>query len=204
MATVVMDHDFAERLRQERAAAGADRWDEVWEGTYMMAPAPNNEHQEIGTRLCVAFVEVAGWDSGAVVTQVANVSDRDRRWKQNYRCPDIVVYLANTKAKNLRTHWNGGPDLAVEITSDDDQTRDKIPFYAKVGTRELLIVDRNPWSLELFRLTRKKLKSVGVSSGRKGQVLESRVLPLTFQLKSGKSRPTIDVVRTTDGQKWSV
>ena len=46
MATVIMDERLADRLREERKAAGSDRWDEVWEGTYMMAPLPNNEHQE--------------------------------------------------------------------------------------------------------------------------------------------------------------
>ena len=51
MATVVMDRECAERLREERRAAGSDRWDEVWEGTYMMAPLPNNEHQADCIRL---------------------------------------------------------------------------------------------------------------------------------------------------------
>ena len=47
MATVVLDRDFADALRQERAAARSDRWDEVWEGTYMMVPLPNIEHQDL-------------------------------------------------------------------------------------------------------------------------------------------------------------
>jgi hypothetical protein len=79
-----------------------------------------------------------------------------------------------------------------------------VPFYSKVETRELLIIDRDPWRLDLLQLSRKKLKSVGISSGKKGAILKSRVLPLTFQLLQGKGRPTIEVVRTTDGKKWSV
>jgi Uma2 family endonuclease len=204
MATVIMDRDLAERLRDERRAAGSDRWDEVWEGTYMMAPLPNNEHQEIVSRLTGIFQETVGWDSEAIVLPGANVSDRVKDWIQNYRCPDVVVYLAGTRAKNCDTHWCGGPDFAVEITSDDDQTRDKIPFYSKVGTRELLVVDRDPWSVELLRLSGKKLKSAGVSSGRRAKTLASRVLPLAFKLVASDDRPIIEVTRATDGKVWRV
>jgi len=204
MATVILDRGFAERLRQERADAGGDRWDEVWEGTYMMAPLPNIEHQDFVNRLSSIFLEVAGWDSGAVVLPGANVSDRERGWERNYRCPDVVVYLAGTKAKNCDTHWRGGPDFAVEIASDDDQTRDKIPFYAKVGARELLIVDRNPWQLELLRLTRKTLKSVGKSTIKSRRLLTSRVLPLSFRLIAGKQRPMIRVTHASDDRTWDV
>jgi Uma2 family endonuclease len=204
MATVVMDSRFAEELREERAAAGSDRWDEVWEGTYMMVPLPNNEHQEIVSRLVIIFQETVGWDSGDIVLPGANVSDRRKGWEHNYRCPDVVVYLAGTKAKNCNTHWYGGPDLAVEISSDDDRTRDKIPFYSKVGTRELLVIDRNPWSLELLRRSGKKLKPIGISSGKKGRLLRSVVLPLSFRLISGKTRPAIEVTRSTDGKTWRV
>ncbi|MCI0333252.1 MAG: Uma2 family endonuclease [Planctomycetes bacterium] len=204
MATVVMDREFAERLRQERVAVGLDRWDEVWEGTYMMAPLPNAEHQQIATRLGAIFEETVGWNDETIVLVGANVSDRHKGWQHNYRCPDVVVYLPTTQARNYGTHWCGGPDFAVEIVSDDDRTRDKIPFYSKVGTRELLVIDRDPWSLELLRLSGKKLKSVGISFVKRGRPLESRVLPLSFRLVGGKRRPTIDVVRSTDGKTWQV
>src|SRR5215213_3976708 len=133
MATVIMDRRFAEQLRQERAAAGGDRWDEVWEGTYMMAPLPNIEHQQIANRLAAICLEVVGWNSGASVMAGTNVSDRVNGWEHNYRCPDVAVYLVGNPAQNCNTHWCGGPDFAAEIASDDDRTRDKIPFYAKVG-----------------------------------------------------------------------
>ena len=204
MATVVLDRGLAEQLREERAAARSDRWDEVWEGTYMMVPLPNIEHQDFVIRLAAIFRDTLGWDSDDIVLPGANVSDRQKDWEHNYRCPDVVVYRAGTHAKNCGTHWYGGPDLAVEVVSEDDRTRDKIPFYSKVGTRELLVIDRDPWSLELLRLSAKKLRSVGVSSGKRGRILQSRVLPLSFRLVSGQRRPTIEVVRSTDGKTWTV
>jgi len=204
VATVILDQRLAEELREKRKAAGADRWDEVWEGTYMMAPLPNAEHQQIAVRLAAIFEETVGWNDDTMVLAGTNVSDRDSDWQHNYRCPDVVVYLPGSRAKNWQSHWTGGPDFAVEIVSENDRTRDKLTFYAQVGTRELLDVDRDPWSLDLLRLTAKKLKSVGVSSGEKSRELESRILPLTYRLVGGKHRPAIEVVRTTDGKTWHV
>jgi Uma2 family endonuclease len=198
-----MDRGLAEQLREKRRAAGSDRWDEVWEGTYMMAPLPNNEHQDIIGGLVEVLREVLPRQS-ATVLPGANVSDRESEWTQNYRCPDVVVYFTNTPAKNCGTHWCGGPDFAVEITSPDDQTRDKTPFYSKIGTRELLIIDRDPWSLELLRLSAKKLKPVGVSTGKRAKTLQSRILPLSFRLIRGSHRPAIEVVRAADGKIWHV
>jgi hypothetical protein len=82
--------------------------------------------------------------------------------------------------------------------------RDKLPFYGKVAMRELLIIDRDPWTLELLRLSGKKLKSVGISSGKQGQQLVSKVLPLTLRLIESKRRSTIEVVRPTDSRTWRI
>jgi Uma2 family endonuclease len=202
MATVVMDRGFAERLRQERAAAGSDRWDEVWEGVYMMAPLPDIDHQELVGAMVDVLREIVPRDQG-IVLPGTNVSDREEGWTFNYRCPDVAVYLTGTRAKRCGTHWRGGPDFAIEIVSPDDMVRDKLPFYGKVAMRELLIVDRDPWSLELLRLSGRKLKSVGISSGKRGRFLLSEVLPLRFRLLGGKPRPTIEVVRS-DGTTWQV
>ena len=76
MATVVMDRGFAERLRQERAVAGSDRWDEVWEGTYMMTPLPNIEHQELVGALVDVLREIVPRQLGMVLPGT-NVSDRE-------------------------------------------------------------------------------------------------------------------------------
>jgi Uma2 family endonuclease len=94
--------------------------------------------------------------------------------------------------------------LAVEIVSEDDRSRDKIPFYARVGTRELLVIDRDPWSLELFRLSGGELRSIGTATLENGLVLASETLPLTFRLVRGDDRPSILVTHTPDGRTWNV
>ena len=124
----------------------------------------------------------------------------------------MVVYLPGNSAENWGTHWQGGPDFLVEIISPFDRSREKLPFYAKVGVREVLIVDRDPWRLELYA-PRKKGSSMRLAakSKIKGDALSSSVLPLTFALVPGKPRPRIEALlidsnaeRAVSRRRWSI
>ena len=110
-----------------------------------------------------------------------NVSDREVKWTKNYRCPDVAVFLPGNPAKDRGTHWFGGPDFAVEVISPTTGPGKKFAFYAKVGVRELLLVDRKPWALELYRLQDGVLKLVGKSIPETSAILDqhspARVLP---------------------------
>jgi len=119
------------------------------------------------------------------------------------------VFLVGGKARNQGTHWFGGPDHGVEVLSPGDRSREKIPFYEKVGTRELLLVCRDPWSLELYQLRGKKLRQQEAATrGRctldKPRPLESSVLPLTYVLVPGKPRPRLRIIHRETGQEWLV
>jgi Uma2 family endonuclease len=50
------------------------------------------------------------------------------------------------------TYFNGGPDVVVEIRSPDDETYEKFDFYAKVGVREVWVLDREAQQPEIFEL----------------------------------------------------
>ncbi len=204
MTTLIIDPYWEEKVLEARRANGADRYDEVWDGVYIMSPMANNEHQRIGSRLVAIYDFVLDWDDAADVCGGVNLTDRETDWKKNYRCPDVAVFLAGTKARNRRTHWVGGPDMAVEIVSPGDRTREKLPFYEKIGTRELLLVDREPWQLELYRLRGKKLKLAGTCTLAEPNLLESKVLPLSYTLLPGKARPKVEVTQRETGQKWLV
>jgi Uma2 family endonuclease len=129
-----------------------------------------------------------------------NVSDRGENWTSNYRCPDVVVYLNTTSAKFHGSHWEGGPDFAVEVASEKDQTWEKLGFYAKVSTRELLIVDRNPWCLTLLRLDNGAMKEVGSSLPGNNAELVSEVIPFSFRVINRSYGPAIEIKNLTDGQ----
>lgn len=203
LRVLVTDPDLARELREERDRYHPDARDEVWEGVLVMAPLANNDHQVLVMKLAAAFSDVIDWDRGDSVQPGANVSDRDADWLTNYRIPDVVVYLATNPAKNSDTHWVGGPDLAVEIASPGEEPRLKLDFYAKVSTREVLIVDRAPWSVELYQLRNGAMVSAGQSNEANALVLKSEALPLSFQLQPGTPRPGILVTHVVTGQTWT-
>jgi Uma2 family endonuclease len=192
------------RLRAEREASEACRHDEVWDGVYVMAPLPNNEHQDLAAELWLVFRTVLKARGGGVAYNGLNVSDREEGWLQNYREPDVAVILPGNPAKDCGTHWRGGPDLLVEILSPNDPARDKRPFYAEIGVRELLVLDRDPWRLELYRLDAGRLDPVGSSAPDRPDTLTSAVLPLAFRLVAGQNRPRVEISETDGTQVWVV
>jgi Uma2 family endonuclease len=204
MDTLIVDPRVSDRLIEERRARGADRFDEVWEGVYVMAPAPNDEHQGISTRLArplLVVVEDAGL--GKVRIGINLASDPDD-WEHDYRVPDVAVFLSGSSAECHETFWSGSPDFLVEIVSPWDKTREKFAFYSKIGARELLIVDRNPWRLELYRLQNGNLALVAETSVGEAAAIESSVLPLRFRLLPGAPRPTIEITAVDLQRKWTI
>ncbi|MDH3718519.1 MAG: Uma2 family endonuclease [Planctomycetota bacterium] len=204
MATLIRDPEVELRLRSERAATGADRYDEIWEGIYMMALMPNDEHQQIVSRFVSILEEIIGWPSKGNVRPGVNVSDRADDWQQNYRVPDVAVFLAGGMAVNHGAFWQGGPDFVVEVISPDDNSREKIPFYSRVGVRELLLVDRQPWRLELYRLQGDRLNREATVQPDHEQTVSSNVVPLTFGLISQSDRPHIEVAHAASDRVWMV
>ena len=202
MVALLNDPYLQRQLIRRRRALGADRYDEVWDGVYIMNAMPNNQHQDFVSRLAyVCHFLIVDPGLGRVHAG-CNVTDRPTKWKQNYRIPDVAVFLNGTKAIDRGSHWFGGPDLAIEIVSPRDKSREKLEFYAKVGTRELLIVDRDPWSLELYRLTEGTLALVGRSTLDQPDLLETEVTPLTWRLVPGEERPMVEVIHTGGTQRW--
>lgn len=204
MAVVVLDPYEEKPLLERREAAAGSQYDEVWDGVYMLMLLPNDEHQEIVIGLSGIFLITIQWTGLGQARPGINLSDRAEGWEKNYREPDVVVFLRETAARNLGTHWVGGPDFAVEILSPHDWTRRKIPFYAQVATRELLLIDRQPWALELYRLHGDVLELVGRSTPDQPEPIASAVLPLTFRLIAGEPRPRIEVAHTDGVRRWTV
>ncbi len=204
MSMIVLDPFEVRELIGRREVSGADRFDEVWDGVYVVSPLPNDEHQDLVGNFQFAFMATVTLTGLGLVRPGVNVSDRDERWEHNYREPDVAVFLAGTSARNRGTHWVGGPDFAVEIVSRYDRSREKLAFYAGVGVRELLLVDRLPWALELYRLAGGALVLVGTSTVDGPAILASEVLPLTFRLVAGEPRPRVEVAHADGVQRWSV
>jgi len=203
MVALITDPGLQRRIIAHRRRLGIDRWDEVWDGVYVMAPAADNQHFDVSNDFQFVFTTVIKLPGLGRCLAGVNISDRKNDWRKNFRCPDSAVFLQGTQAEDCGEFWFGGPDFAVEIVSPRDRTRKKIPFYQKVGTRELLIVDRRPWRLTLLRLVEGRLAPVGTSSFPGPLELTSEVLPLSFQLAGDEQHPKI-YVRHADGRNWTI
>jgi Uma2 family endonuclease len=204
MTMVVLDRLAAGKILHQRRESGNDRWDEVWDGVYMLMPNPNIEHQGIAGRLLMVLGPVIEWPGLGRVFPGVNVSDRLDDWMKNFRCPDIAVYLDGNPAQAKGSYWYGGPDFAVEIVSPDDRSRDKLGFYAAVGVRELLLIDREPWALELHRREGAGWVLAGTLRPDRPEWLSSHIVPLRFRLLAGNPRPLIEVTRADGSESWTV
>jgi Uma2 family endonuclease len=202
---VIEDAGLFDPLIQERKRKGIDRYDEVWEGMYFMPSMPNNAHQLLVGDLGDIFHEVVKKARLGKSYPGANVSDRRKGWEYNYRVPDLLVVLNDSRAIDCSTHFCGGPDFVVEIQSPGDDTEEKVPFYGKIGVRELLIIHRDKRTLRLVRLEGEELVLVKPSSLEGKEWLLSQVLPLAFRRTVRRGRACTQV-RRTDGKPglWTV
>ncbi len=204
MAALVTDPLLEAELIADRQERGIDGFDEVWDGVYVMSPLANDEHQYLVKELTMIIGTVIDWQKLGQTRPGINISDRHDDWTSNYRIPDVAVYLNGTKAENCGAFWYGGPDFAVEIVSDGDKSRDKLDFYADVGTRELLIIDRHPWQLTLFHLDDGTLVSAGEATAENAPVLQCQTIPLSFQLIPNAEPGIIRVSHSDGHQQWDI
>ena len=203
MPTLINNPELEEELIAQRRSRGIDQFDEVWDGVYVMAPIANNEHQTIQGKLVTILNMLVGFQGLGTVQGGANVTDRETDWRQNYRVPDVLVFLNKNSAEDRDTHWYGGPDFAVEILSPHDRGSEKSEFYARVGVRELLLIGRDPWQLELFRLDGGRLITAGIATEANSITIQSQIVPVTFQLTAAGKRPAIRVT-ALNGQAWAI
>lgn len=75
----------------------------------------------------------------------------------DFRIPDISVVLSGSKAHLEGNYIAGGPDFIIEIRSPDDETYEKIGWYAKQGVRDLVVINRDTKHVEHYKLSQGEL-----------------------------------------------
>jgi Uma2 family endonuclease len=130
------------------------------------------------------------------------VSPRGTDWEHDYRCPDVVVVLPGGAARDAGTHWQGGPDLVVEVVSPNDRSREKLAFYEALGVREVLLVDRDSKALEVHALQRGHFALAGACSAGSAQPVTLSMLGLTLAVRDGP--PQLAVTHPASGRHWKV
>lgn len=178
--------EITEAELQRRKAIGADRWDEMWEGVLHMAPAPSREHQRILDKLIAFLLPLFERTKRGTLHSGINVFDESSA-KESYRIPD-ATFVAAGRERVLAEDGirGGGPDAVIEVRSPGDESYDKLPFYAALGVREVVLIDRDTKRPEVYRLAGSSY--VSVSADREGWVtaetlrLRLRQLPGTTSL----------------------
>jgi Uma2 family endonuclease len=134
-----------------RRRTGADQWDEMWEGVLHMTPSADREHQDIEGALEAWLRQYWAGPNGCRVYHQINVSEPGT-WPNNFRIPDLVLLTPARFNIDHNKYFDGGPDAVVEIHSPGDESYEKLDFYAKIGVREVWIINRDSKIPEIFEL----------------------------------------------------
>ena len=138
-------------IRQWRKKTGADRWDEMWEGVLHMAPVPNREHQHFKWALVTWLWNHWAEPRGNRVYLEINVASVGG-WPDDYRVPDLVLLTPDRFSIDHNEYFEGAPAVVVEVRSPDDESYEKLPFYAKIGVPDVWIIDRDTREPEVYVL----------------------------------------------------
>jgi Uma2 family endonuclease len=136
----------------DRRSKGHDLRDEMWEGVLHMTPAPSLEHQRILARMIEFLGPILRESGRGTLAPGINVFG-DASTTSDYRIPDLTFVAAG---RERVLHADGvrgeGPDAVIEIRSPEDETYEKLPFYASLGVTEVIVCDRDSKAPEIFRL----------------------------------------------------
>lgn len=164
-------------MLEERSRTGADIRDEVWEGVLHMVPQPTTKHQAFGARLLVALQPAVRALNLEFFYETSLY--RPASALLDYRVPDLMfTKLANVSERGVE----GKAEFVIELLSEDDESREKLPFYQEVGVAEVLLVDPGTREFELYSLRGGKLHAV-LPDGN--GAVRSQTLGVTFAKVAG-------------------
>ena len=126
-------------LIERRRALGIDIFDEVWEGSYHVAPAPSAAHAYLDDVLAVLLHPYAV-AAGLVGSGPFNLGEPG-----DFRVPDRGYHRGVPRGT-----WLDTAAVVVEIVSPDDETYEKFGFYARHGVDEILVADPSTAELSLW------------------------------------------------------
>lgn len=141
-----------EHILEWRKRTGMWQRDEIWDGVLHMSPEPDREHQDFEGSLESWLRLNWGRPRRAKVYHRINLGlpGAGSSWIDNFRIPDLVLLTRERFSIDHRTHFEGGPDVVVEIRSPDDESEEKLPFYFQLGILEVWIIDRDTKQPELY------------------------------------------------------
>ncbi len=134
---------------ESRRRSGLDRLDEVWDGVYHMVPAPSHIHGAIESQLHRLLGPLATAVGLTMVGQ-SNLGESEH----DFRVPDSALHRPGAQGR-----WHPTAAL-VEIVSPNDETWEKLPFYAAHNVDEVLIVDPRERSVSWLGLEQGEYRAI--------------------------------------------
>jgi hypothetical protein len=121
-----------EALLERRRQAGADRLDEVWQGVRHLVPRPSLEHARVATQLTLLLDAPARAGGLLLAMHEFNLGESEH----DFRVRDGGLHRPGAAGV-----WLPTAALVVEILSPEDESWQKLSFYAAHDVDEVLIVD---------------------------------------------------------------
>ncbi|MGH3794642.1 MAG: Uma2 family endonuclease [Pseudonocardiaceae bacterium] len=165
-------------MLDERRRLGLDERDEMWNGVLHMVPPLREPQKEVSGELFLVLGPLAQQHGlrGCYATALFRTSD-------DYRVPNQLYCRPEHRSERLAK----GAELVVEIRTGDDETYEKIDFYARLGVHEVLILHPEARRVELLRAVGGRLLPV---SGDVEGAVRSDVVGALFATVDGRLRVT--------------
>jgi Uma2 family endonuclease len=144
MRTLVLDPPTAGLggVLESRRRSGLDRLDEIWEGVYHMVPAPSGLHATSESQLH-RILGPPAMAAGLTMSGQCNIGESEH----DFRVPDGALHRSPPEGV-----WNPTAALVIEVVSPNDETWEKLPFYAAHAVDEVLIVDPQKRTVDWLEL----------------------------------------------------
>lgn len=158
-----------EALIEERRRTGIDRFDEVWEGLYVVNPPPSFRHATVAGRI-LDLLRPPADDRGLVVRREVGVGRPN-----DHRIPDVVV--ARIADLDDHEHYLLTAAIVVEVLSPNERM-DKRPFYLAHGVAEVVLVDPATGSITWYALAPERDSYLPVDASAVLPIGPAEVAPL--------------------------
>ena len=154
MRTIVLGEQPAplQSWLEQRRALGQDKFDEVWEGEYHVAPEAHGRHGDVAHQLG-GLLSPRARTAGLRGSGPLNLGTQ-----VDYRVPD-QAYLRQ-RATEV---WNPSAVIVVEVVSPGDESYAKLGFYHRLGVEEVLIVDPLRRAVEWYQRSEAGFDQCGAS-----------------------------------------
>jgi Uma2 family endonuclease len=147
--------DAPQVMLDERRRLGLDGRDEMWDGVLHMVPPPGDPHQGLSSELFL-WVGPLAKRRGLVPRMETGLFASDG----DYRVPDQLY----RRPEDGSERGAEGAEAVVEVRSDGDETYRKLPFYAALGVREVIVLHPAGRRVELFRAVDGELRPVSADA----------------------------------------